>query len=226
MRIISSFHDYYDGVQAQGQDQSLIYLRKRNVVDLKKTNYLFPRMGAIYSSSKLKVHTWIVGFCGKIYTVLNVGKRRWDEDDELLCYSLDEVDTFVKTHFNNKEVDGYNKKSKITNRKWTGEYTRRNFERFFTKCKQQQTQYVHVFPLGCPIFVASITMRDSTITYNDSLKKLEFFRIFDTYSAFQEISMYLGSQAKPNKSIPKVSDKDMVMAKGFDKYSFRKDKIG
>ena len=29
MRIISDFHDYYDAVQAAGQDQTLIYFRKR-----------------------------------------------------------------------------------------------------------------------------------------------------------------------------------------------------
>lgn len=29
MRIISNYHDYYDSVQKTGQDQSVIYIRKK-----------------------------------------------------------------------------------------------------------------------------------------------------------------------------------------------------
>lgn len=29
---------------------------------------------------------------------------------------------------------------------------------------------------------------------------------------------------KPEKPIPKISNEDMIASKGFDKYSFRKDK--
>ena len=60
------------------------------------------------------------------------------------------------------------------------------------------------------------------IVYNACLKDLEFFRLFDTYTAFQEISMFLGGLAVPLKEIPHVPDKIMVGAKGFDQWSFRK----
>jgi hypothetical protein len=40
MRILSDFHDYYDAVQATGQDQTLIYSRKREEVEL--AEYPFP----------------------------------------------------------------------------------------------------------------------------------------------------------------------------------------
>ncbi len=60
------------------------------------------------------------------------------------------------------------------------------------------------------------------IVYNASLKELEFFRLFDPYTAFQEISMFLGGLAVPLKEIPQVPDKIMVGIKGFDQWSFRK----
>ncbi len=228
MRIISKFHDYYDCVQSQGQDQTLIYLRKRRVVEGRRMHYPFPYFTYTYRS-KIEVHQWIVGFCGKIYPILDVSKKMYGGDDkEARCYSLDEVDIFVETHFNKREIDGYRAKSKSINRRWCGSYIRNNFKNFFAKCKQQQEVFTSMFPVGCPIFVATTNKcywnLITKITYNDSLKELEFFRLFDTYSAFQEIAMYLGGQAQPNNPIPKVSDRDMVVAKGFDKYSFRKDK--
>jgi hypothetical protein len=62
-----------------------------------------------------------------------------------------------------------------------------------------------------------------SITYNDCLEPLKFVRVFDPYTAYQEIYMFVCNTAMPDKPIPKVSDADMVTAKGFDKWSFRKE---
>ena len=45
-----------------------------------------------------------------------------------------------------------------------------------------------------------------------------FFRLFDTYTAFEEIAMFLGGLAVPLKEIPEVPDKIMVGIKGFDQW--------
>jgi len=63
--------------------------------------------------------------------------------------------------------------------------------------------------------------REYKIVYNECLKDLEFFKLIDTFTAFQELQMYFGAMAQPNKPIPHISDKDMVSIKGFDKWSFR-----
>jgi hypothetical protein len=55
------------------------------------------------------------------------------------------------------------------------------------------------------------------------LKDFEFYRKIDTYTAFQELAMFWGGLAQPNRPIPDVTDKDMVTAKGFNKWSFRKE---
>lgn len=165
-----------------------------------------------------------MGFCGKIYPALDIGKDRYGSHDAW-CFSLEEVDAFVDAHYNQREIDGYRGSKYKMNKRWFGSYRRRAFEKFFDQCKQQQTAFAEVFLLGSPIFVASTTRWNPIceITHNDSLKDLDFFRVFDTYTAFQEIAMYLGSQAQPNNPIPNVSDRDMVVAKGFDQFSFRKD---
>ena len=48
--------------------------------------------------------------------------------------------------------------------------------------------------------------------------------VVDPYTAFQEIAMFLGGMAMPLKPIPHLSDEIIAASKGFDKYSFRKDK--
>jgi hypothetical protein len=71
MRIISDFHDYYDAVQATGQDQTLVYYRKPEEVEIRE--YPLPVLSHYLwadEASYPKVRQPIVGFCGKIYPVL------------------------------------------------------------------------------------------------------------------------------------------------------------
>jgi len=62
-----------------------------------------------------------------------------------------------------------------------------------------------------------------TICYNSRLKELDFAKIFNPIKAYQEITMFMNNLAVPIKPIPKISDVTMAEAKGFNKYSFRKD---
>jgi hypothetical protein len=63
----------------------------------------------------------------------------------------------------------------------------------------------------------------STIVLNPRLQDIEFFRKMDTYTVYQEITMFMYNRAFPNRPIPHVSDEDLITAKGFNQYSFRKD---
>ena len=66
---------------------------------------------------------------------------------------------------------------------------------------------------------------DMQLIINPCLKDYEFYRVFDPYTCYQEISMYVGNNLveDPNKAWP-IGDKLKVQSHGFDKYSFRKDK--
>ncbi len=61
------------------------------------------------------------------------------------------------------------------------------------------------------------------VALNPSLKALEFYRVKDSYSAFQEIAQYLGGVLTKRESIEnKLSDIDKIKQHGFDvKYGFR-----
>jgi hypothetical protein len=237
MRILSEFHDYYDSVQGIGQDQTLIYLRKPAEVEVR---YSFPILPANnrFGYRNLTVHQSIIGFCGKIYPVLKLIRRSrasLPDDVYKICYNLDDVDLFVRDHYPKKVIEEYQitkskKKRRYRFRFWQDVH-RYEFEKFFLDCANIKDAHTNMFlERRCPIFVATLQEASwyrpskAKIVYNASLREFEFFRIFDTYSAFQEIAMYLGGLAAPNKPIPEVSDRDMITAKGFDEFSFRKEK--
>ena len=76
-----------------------------------------------------------------------------------------------------------------------------------------------------PLFVAArYSAKLFDMTFNTQLKPLEFYKIFNTNLAYHEIEMFLNNMAVPMKPIPVLDDVTMAESKGFDKYSFRKDK--
>jgi hypothetical protein len=62
------------------------------------------------------------------------------------------------------------------------------------------------------------------IQLNCSLKEYEFYKVFDAYSAYQELSMFVDGQlAYPGNIVIEIDDKYKIESKGFDKkWSFRK----
>ena len=62
------------------------------------------------------------------------------------------------------------------------------------------------------------------LVVNGILKDFDFVKLFDPYQAFQELQMYLSNIAVPLKPIPEIDDVTMAEAKGFNKWSFRKER--
>jgi hypothetical protein len=58
MRIISKFHDYYDGGSIYGIDKSTIYVREQSEIILPPADE---------RNIKLNKFDAVIGFCGKIY---------------------------------------------------------------------------------------------------------------------------------------------------------------
>lgn len=236
MRIISSEHDYYDVVQAQGQDQTLLYLRKAEEIDLE--DYPFPYIGSSRNwgyKSCPAINEAIIGFCGRIYPVLCLSEHKWGSlrcptPAEATCFTMAEVDAFMEANYRDKELEEYRAKPKkgkyVRTRYWDSGRRRVVFEKFFADCEAKQDAFQQMFmERRSPIFVARHShewRRSGTITWNALLKNHQFFRLFDPYRAFQEIAMFMSNLAVPLKPIPAISDKVLAGAKGFDKWSFRK----
>lgn len=111
MRIISDHRDYYDCVQAQGQDLSCVWVRRMEEVKFAGQIHLTRRI--LWPSAEFGGRWWrrdvrwqehLIGFCGRLYPV--IAARNPDLSRvESWCYSREEVTTYVKSHFKPRDVD-------------------------------------------------------------------------------------------------------------------------
>lgn len=200
MRIISDFHDYYDGVQRTIYNGSIIYKRKTVVTGNPRT-YFWGR-----SFNSINIY-----FCGFQYFGCAIVDGN-HIDERKLCskyfYSSDKFEEFVTN--NHPELK----------KMYTG--YRNNLERFK---KLEQKVQVEDLNLWTKYKSPIVVFRDNdTKAVNDNLSQFNFQTVKDSFTAFQDIYTYLGGKASPEKEIPPISNEDKILAKGFDKYSFRKDK--
>ncbi|MEN6367628.1 MAG: hypothetical protein ABFC88_12510 [Thermoguttaceae bacterium] len=225
MRIISKFRDFYDSIQRQGQDRSLIYLREPKEVESNDSPFPFTDVLRTWGTDIVE-RVMIVGFCGRIMPVLRIGCPRDEKVKPIFAYKVEEIDAFVKRHFKSLSVERYYaaKSRGYWSERWR--YTpHRKFVEFFQAAKAHAGAYAQWFQdQRSPIFLGQRRQGKYIVTYNARLEDVEFYRQVDPYTAFQEIQMFLGAMASPEKPIPKIDDKTMAEAKGFDKFSFRKPK--
>ena len=222
MRIISQFRDYYDVVQKEGQDQTLIYIRDKKEVEPRSYPFVnWYNFKSYWQFEDLHTKAYTIGFCGKVYSAIEFSDFKFE--NVKICFTLEEANKYLDDNLKSK-------KPKVRQRIYA------EFKRFFEDAKKQlenSNSFKHLFEDNrSPVFIAtidgstkwSVWKRKPKIVYNASLKELEFFRVVDPYQAFQEINMWMSNQAMPEKVIPEMPDSIKVFSKGFDKFSFRKDK--
>jgi hypothetical protein len=226
MRIISDFRDYYDTAMGYGVDYDTIWLRKPKA--LKRG----PGPGSHKSYSyrqtlELEYLTHTIGFCGKIYGCVVLKKPglaghggEIGRDKTKICYTVEEIDEFVEKNYKKKQIEYYYGKAPAwgwRNYRLNMPTTRWAFVEFWKRIAEVHDKKEKFFlDNNSPVFVDNVI--------NAKLKDLEFYRVLDPYTAFQEIQMFFGKLRSPEKPIPKISDSDMLEAKGFDpKWSFRKE---
>lgn len=250
MKIVSNFQDYYDSGMAWGQDSSVVYKRLKikeegfnpfPKYDPKPwyREFIFPDFSSI-----------TVGFCGKVYGCIKILHKAeqipfapYKPCVETYCYSVDDVDRYVEKHFTDKEKSDYYAKGKRDKYGWvtfkdstyvsrSGRATFKNnirryfVEEYFEKSSSIKNNYQDIFiDKKSPIFISYFNVEnnnpDRYTIFNDELKSVQFMKVFDPVMAFQELFMFMGGMASPEKEIPEISDTDMRDAKGFDNWSFK-----
>lgn len=246
MRVVSDFKDFYDVGMSTGQDLTLVYRRYRKEVetevDIPYFSFSHPRRSR-WDKYKVSDGFWFamtaIGFCGKLYPVFEVNlpkhkgaKSKEERETRKFCFSLDDIDSYVRNYFKEDEYDGWRAKGYVKYNPWPWEYRRHVFEKFFEKYKIDKIdKVVNIFEeYQSPAFSMRLEkQKDGNwkkwVVLNCCLKEFEFYRMFDPNQAFQEISMFLGNIAEPRKPIPEIDDETLCEAKGFDlKFSFRKPK--
>lgn len=222
MIIKSNFHDYYDNVMSYGRDTSLMYLRFPKIIP----HYYPFRVVQNYHPS-ISLENFVIGFCGKFYPGVKLTDNK-SFSTYRYCYHMSDCDGFVHSYLTKKDIKLYYDGNHNTS-KWNPPL-RTRLEEYFTKAVTDYFDDTIFITHRVPLFVFTRysyyhnQYKPNDIEINCNLSKYEFMRVFDHFSTYQEISMYLGGMAMPEKPIPKIEDKTMVEIKGFDRFSFRKPK--
>ena len=236
MYIISKYKDYYDGVVGTvGVDKTIVYERfpkglgddelpvpfkfKRRRSFTERNPFRDLSFTPIKKYNYDKIHSFIVGFCGKLY----IGWR--------LHYKVKEYDYVLRNWVDVDKYDivyGYDNVKKFVKERLYS--NRRNIDDV-----KQILDYdpIEVFrELNAPIFVFNHS-RDGMVTVEDCnklfvvnpiLKEYGFFKAVDAFTAFTELQMFIGGVLGiGEKEIIEVEDKYKISQHGFDKHSFRKE---
>ncbi len=240
MRIISKFHDYYDGVQSVGYDPHLIYHRVRRSLRIMPVSshyygrdsasaFAMPEELPLFSDSFLMHinprrgvrnakfmttdgYLYLIGFCGKYYlTLREYHGGSWGHPTTIIY--LYDASSAVKYFSEVHEID-----------------SNRGVFDLLGECSVTPfADPVEPFRiLNCPVFMVelrdkySMYGREKELTVNPELATLQFYKMFDPFAAYQEIAMFLsGVLGWPENATVQISDKDMRDAKGFDDWSFK-----
>lgn len=240
MYIISKNKDYYDGVAGTtGVDKTIVFERKEEVFE-DRTKFPKPfalnKNGLTYWKTRNPFYdishydlkkevrkydncsTFIVGFCGKLYVGWKFRyhnpERRNQFDYNIPEYLIDVVYDFNEAL---KFLEDKNWRTNI-------------FDNYDSIVKYDA---LNVFrKLNVPYFIFDVNSLITKHKYkcepkfimNPILRDYEFYKVFDTYSAFQEIQMFIsGVLGTGEKNIVEVEDKYKIGQHGFDKWSFRRE---
>jgi len=235
MRIISGFKDYYDSVQRDDEERTPVFVRNQVEEELRKYTYegelkkLFGFVARSWSYYRLPYSCMfnVIGFCGKLYEVTivwwsektfnKVENKMENKVVKKFCYSFEE---FVEV--TNKILQSHKKLGKRENADHVSR--KRKANELFTKMDTISESFLNIFfELKTPCFLIQPKEVEVILTVCPKLEDWEFQKIFDTFSAYQEIRMFISGVLTNNEEVPqKISDEDMRDMKGFDDQSFKK----
>ncbi len=241
MRIISKFKDYYDVVAGQGIDMTRVFLRETQ--ELKGT---FPFPGwedrhswrrisqypkidhAVYHSpySRGGTQSYELGyiyvlFAGKLYGGLALKDKRSGPKFNEITYYWD-VDSWQakadEINFIGRNKLFYNKNSET------------EAEECLRLVAIKGDEVLSSWAIGNKISIAVACEfyskdREDYYKINPCLKDLNFQKVLDPFTAYQELEMWVGGVIGQNPEPDEVSDSVKIQQHGFDKWSFRKHKL-
>ena len=232
MRILSKFHDYYDGVQNQGGfDNTLIFNRESSEIagkfpiDYSSSSY--SRWNKYISEFKIycfnnrnnnpyRHHYWeantiLIGVAGKLYQGLEIKVWNLGEFTTKIVWSLSSLQSFLSI-FNIKLTNKDEYKYSLD--------TVEEFEKYFNFSKDLSSWMIeNKYSIVCS------TGKCETLIINPCLKEFDFQKVINPYTLFQELSLWIGGVLTNNPIIEPIPDKYKIEQYGFGPWSFRKHKL-
>jgi hypothetical protein len=246
MIIHSKFKDYYDGVAAQYYDKDdFRFVRKNERVEIKD----LPKQKMYdYTSHRVNIYVYkdmLPDFPREVYTTWSLMSTKFNKreilsvDVERVClffcgklyrYYIIEDPSYGKSVL--KVISSSNKHEYCVVKKG-GWHWRPDFKAVEKDDAKPFDEYASnrfvqdlFIEYNVPYFKFDQSHRTFFLNTNPCLKDISFASILDPYTTFQEIDMFIGNTltALTDPKMPVGGDKVVAESKGFDKYSFRKDK--
>ncbi len=235
MRIISKFHDYYDVVQSQGQDRSLVFVREQQEYPQSHRERgcpaEFAKLVADFadqvpsplelrksSSTHSRVHVspGIVLFAGRLHPFAEVSltlKNSLSAEPPRFIYDFQELVALLAEH-------NYDLLEKDRSRYsyWRGTQAW-SWEQFFGQSGSDKWLDQAITNRWA---VLSWERHMDLLKVQPRLADLQFYRKLDAWQAYQELSMFFGNLAAPERVPVVIEDKYRIAQHGFDQWSFRK----
>jgi hypothetical protein len=241
MYIIAKKKDYYDGVAGTtGIDKTIVYERETQEFegeDMPKvfrsrgyyTNFRDREDNPLYKlgNSHIKKEHWktyprhsyfLIGFCGKLYVGFKLYSLKDTTEYNNVITTITYDQDYMVELFESKTYGGYFQNNLNSVLHYDALHW---FREMKTPCfvyDQNIDGYDHIdLKRYC-------NNPRSQFIVNPLLKGYEFYKIFDAFQAFQEVSMFMGGVlGRGEKDIVEVADKYKIAQHGFDKWSFRKE---
>lgn len=215
MRLHTDFHDYYDNAVGYGIDDNVHYNRFSKEFKIH-----------IKSDLNLPIHknAGLVGFCGEIYPFTEIIKY-----NHKVCVYSEESRKVVECFFAFGYEEYKDKESEWLHYSgacfdYRDSSKELNLKRFFFDWSLKSDEIF--LELKAPVWILKFDNgREKNGVLNPRLKDYGFDRVKDSFTAFQEISMYLSNILIEQKEVAEIEDKFRIEQHGFDlKKSFRKEK--
>jgi hypothetical protein len=241
MLILTRKKDYYDGVAGStGIDKTIVYEREEKELTNKEVpmffvhgshswqknrdsafiNFRYHNLKKEFQKKYPLMNYFIIGFCGKLY----VGWKLYYEIPQGFSIPnklITEI-TFDESYITSMIDDKSG---------WRGKFSDNlNEIKNYDALDIFRKYHTPIFVFDSDYDVTYISNNgkyrnmNSKFFINPTLNKYEFYKIFDSFQAFQEIQMFMSGVLGSNeKNIVEVEDKYKITQYGFDKWSFRKE---
>lgn len=217
MRIVSPFHDFYDGGMAYGADPAQTWVRKPETIvgncgDMPAdAEFLNPRCGttSLDGVTALPFHVVVAG---RIYAGARVVARSSEGKAQASTCAY----TFAK---HQAWVARHGKTPTKVNRALRNHASRgllRHFEQADVLTQQHRDWLT-----ACP-YPVLICGGNPWLLANGSLSLVEFYHVLGADETYQEIAMWLSGRAAEGPAVASITDSVRLQQHGFDKFSFRK----
>jgi len=222
MKLIGG-KDYYDSALRFGQDPSIVFVRhkdKRLEERLLSRSYLIDTSYRPFGSKQLQFETVQIYFCGVKYNGVKIHTTKVVDPclgipqnvrEEHIFWDYEQVESFCSKN----GFETYN--------------TKEEFVKYFNEDKNSEYLRSKLIDLNITI---AVLIKRGYLSSDDywqidpfTLKDFQFFKVKDAFTAFQEISMWIGGVLTKNYNPPQIVDEKIRIEKrGFDsKWSFRKE---